>query len=244
MELFFLVAVLFMMSVSGLHATIRNQQIKLLIDPHTKIADSKGTQLLDLSPIQEALEGKDLPTNDEIIDWIADDGVTTICRVPRKVAIQYTLLHKGIGVLLLNKEGNEIFVHQRSSTKRVFPSMYDMLIGGVCNSGEDSLVAMKRELKEEVSITVTDDTACRYLGTMRCQTSYNFCQVACYSINCSSAEQQNIKFADGEIQWGAFVSMVDLQERMLAKESPLEFVPDGLQVWKWMLDEKHVDEVC
>jgi 8-oxo-dGTP pyrophosphatase MutT (NUDIX family) len=48
-------------------------------------------------------------------------------------------------------QGN-IFVHQRTSTKRLYPSLHDMLIGGVCHWGESTENAAKRELREELGL--------------------------------------------------------------------------------------------
>ena len=38
---------------------------------------------------------------------------------------------------------------------RVFPSMYDMFVGGVSSSGESSLQTLLRELNEEVGLDFT-----------------------------------------------------------------------------------------
>ena len=71
--------------------------------------------------------------NDEYVDWLSDDELV-LASLPRLLVHKLNLLHKGIGVLITNSK-NKIFVHQRSATKRLFPSMYDMFIGGVCSSG-------------------------------------------------------------------------------------------------------------
>lgn len=76
--------------------------------------------------------GKQLVTSSakegEMVDWMCTDGMTSLAELPRTIIHQYNLLHRGIGVLILDDQGR-IFVHQRSSTKRLFPAMYDMFVG-------------------------------------------------------------------------------------------------------------------
>ena len=64
----------------------------------------------------------------EMVDWMSIDGLTSLAELPRTVVHQHNLLHRGIGVLILDNQGR-IFVHQRSNTKRLFPAMYDMFVG-------------------------------------------------------------------------------------------------------------------
>lgn len=57
---------------------------------------------------------------DEIVDWL-DTSNAVITRVPRPLVHKFNLLHRGIGAILVNPEG-EIFLHRRSDTKQLFPS--------------------------------------------------------------------------------------------------------------------------
>lgn len=47
----------------------------------------------------------------------------------------------------------ELWVHQRASWKDTCPSYWDIAFGGVCDVGEDWLVAATRELAEEAGIS-------------------------------------------------------------------------------------------
>ena len=218
-----------------MEATIRNGALKL------RVLSAAGVHRLELAEGTDAEGGLELlrvelerppGAGDELIEWIADCG-SVICTVPRPLAIAHTLLHRGMGVIIYDHTREKIFVHQRSSKKRVFPSMYDMLVGGVCSPGESSALTLKRELAEEAGIDLSQSApgAIQYLGNCRVQTDYNFCQVDCYSVVCSEAQEKGVFFADGEIEWGEFVTMEYLDEVLLPEK---EFVPDGLQVWDWM----------
>lgn len=228
------IAQLFFCVRCTMEATIRNGALKLRVlstagVPRLELAegnDQGGLELLRVGLERPPSAGV------ELIEWIADCG-SVICTVPRPLAITHTLLHRGMGVVIWNHNKEKIFVHQRSSNKRVFPSMYDMLVGGVCSPGEPTAQTLQRELAEEAGIDLSrsDPGAIKCLGHCRIQTSYNFCQVDCYSVVCSEAQEKSVVFADGEIQWGEFVTRKYLEEVLLPEK---EFVPDGLQVWDWM----------
>lgn len=191
----------------------------------------------------------------------------------------------------------------RHSNCRVFPSMYDMFVGGVNSSGETSYETLLRELNEELGLDFTtpsvdsvesvaaievDETVVRkknpysdrigegkmfpdkaafeefiknpamsqkekknilvsetvehvcesinskesslsYIGRTVVQTSYNHCIVECYAAICSDKLASMICFPDGEVQWGEWKTLEELNA-MLLDESKV-FVPDGLQVW-------------
>ena len=178
--------------------------------------------------------------NDEMIEWMAEDGVTVLCPVPRKLAIGLTLRHRGIGVLLLTVDGR-VLVHKRSATKRIFPSMCDMYIGGVCGIGEPSLDTMRREVEEEAGIrleTGRDDDQIAHLGQTMVQTSMNYCQVECYAVVLSAAQVGSLQFRDGEIVSGEFTPWAALVAALTSGAYRSTFVPDGMQVWDWMVREK------
>jgi isopentenyldiphosphate isomerase len=94
-------------------------------------------------------------TQMEMVDWISTDGETSILTLPRKEIHKYNLLHSGIGVIVLNNKG-EIYIHKRSSMKRIFPSMLDMFIGGVHSSKETYLQTLKREINEELGLDINN----------------------------------------------------------------------------------------
>ena len=90
-------------------------------------------------------------SNDEPVDWLSEDS-TCLCSLPRSIIHRYNLMHQGIGVMLLNAQRNQLYMHKRSATKRLFPSMLDMFIGGVILSCEKPIQSLLRELREECGI--------------------------------------------------------------------------------------------
>ena len=88
---------------------------------------------------------------EELLDVVdADDRV--VGRATRAEMRAQALRHRATYILLFNGRG-QLFVHQRSATKDVYPSYYDVTIGGVVGAGESYDDGARRELAEEVGVT-------------------------------------------------------------------------------------------
>jgi 8-oxo-dGTP pyrophosphatase MutT (NUDIX family) len=61
------------------------------------------------------------------------------------------LIHRACYILVFNSRG-ELFVHQRTDTKDVYPGFFDLAAGGVVLAGESYDAAAQRELAEELGI--------------------------------------------------------------------------------------------
>src|SRR5437762_3591123 len=87
---------------------------------------------------------------DELVDVI-DDAGNTIGVVTRREMRQRRLPHRCTYVLVFNSRG-ELFVHLRTATKDVYPSHWDVAIGGVLAAGETFTKGVRREIMEELGI--------------------------------------------------------------------------------------------
>jgi isopentenyldiphosphate isomerase len=86
----------------------------------------------------------------ELVDVVdADDRV--VSRATRAEVRAKRLRHRATYILLFNSDG-QLFVHQRSATKDVYPSYYDVAVGGVVAAGESYDEGARRELAEEVGV--------------------------------------------------------------------------------------------
>ena len=70
----------------------------------------------DGTPVVDPTAAAATPLSTEWVDWMADDGATSLAVLPRPLVHSHNLLHRGIGVIILDSRGR-VFVHQRSATK-------------------------------------------------------------------------------------------------------------------------------
>ena len=143
--------------------------------------------------------------------------------LPRPYVHTYNILHRGIGMIVTNKSifdtssTPDVYVHQRTSTKRVFPSLYDMFVGGVSTSGEDSTWTAAREVAEELGLkralkvleeggdsTSLDNPLSDELFQCTICTSYNRCVVSMFAYTCDTSSE-TIEWQEEEVAWGGWV---------------------------------------
>ncbi|MGH3652223.1 NUDIX domain-containing protein [Glutamicibacter sp.] len=80
-----------------------------------------------------------------------DERGREIGQAPRSRVRAENLRHGATGILVFNPEG-EVFVHQRTMTKDVYPGLLDFAAGGVIQAGEDPDASARREAQEELGI--------------------------------------------------------------------------------------------
>ncbi|MEV7415714.1 NUDIX domain-containing protein [Streptomyces sp. NPDC089919] len=88
---------------------------------------------------------------EEILD-VVDEHDRVVGRAPRGEVYARGLRHRCVFVLARDAAGR-IFVHRRTATKLVFPSLYDMFVGGVVGAGESYEGAALREAEEELGVS-------------------------------------------------------------------------------------------
>jgi isopentenyldiphosphate isomerase len=153
---------------------------------------------------------------DELVDVI-DDAGNTIAVVTRREMRAKRLPHRCTYVLVFNARG-DIFIHLRTATKDVYPSHWDVCIGGVLGAGETFEQGVRREIKEELGI----DADAEPLFPFRYADDATFAHGMAYRL-----------YHDGpftlqaeEIVRGEFVSVAQVLERI--QREPV--CPDGAQV--------------
>eukprot|EP00986_Skeletonema_menzelii_P020424 scaffold31141_cov154-Skeletonema_menzelii.AAC.3 len=158
----------------------------------------------------------------ELVDMVNNNG-DVLGSLPRPYVHTYNILHRGIGMIVTNKSifdtssTPDVYVHQRTSTKRVFPSLYDMFVGGVSTSGEDSTWTAAREVAEELGLkralkvleeggdsTSLDNPLSDELFQCTICTSYNRCVVSMFAYTCDTSSE-TIEWQEEEVAWGGWV---------------------------------------
>ncbi|HLN32641.1 MAG TPA: NUDIX domain-containing protein [Gemmataceae bacterium] len=91
----------------------------------------------------------------ELVDVIDAAGLT-IATVTRREMRERRLPHRCIYILVFNQNGN-LFVHLRTATKDVYPSHWDVAVGGVLAAGESFAEGALREIYEELGIESTPE---------------------------------------------------------------------------------------
>ncbi|CAL9627072.1 putative Nudix hydrolase YfcD [Streptomyces sp. enrichment culture] len=158
---------------------------------------------------------------DEILD-IVDEHDRVIGRYPRGEAYAKGLRHRCVFVQARDAEGR-IFVHRRTPTKLVFPSLYDMFVGGVVGAGESYDEAALREAEEELGVS----------GLPRPRFLFKFLYddgsgqswwSAVYEVRCDLPVRPQAE----EVAWHAFLPEPELRERL----HEWEWVPDGMAAYE------------
>lgn len=154
-------------------------------------------------------------------EWVdlVDRDNQVVGRALRSEVRQKNLLHRGIAVLVCNSQG-QVYVHQRTATKDVFPAMFDMFVGGVVGSGEDYLEAAIREVHEELGV---ESSQLEFLFDYLYQGPLNYSWVRCYRVLWDGP----IRHQPEEVQWGAWMDEAALDDWV----SQVTIVPDGLEVF-------------
>ncbi len=91
------------------------------------------------------------PSANEEVD-IIDEGGNVIAVVTRAQMRAQNPLHRSVFIVVRN-DADELLVHKRADWKDVWPSYWDIAVGGVVATGEAWEIAAARELHEEIGIS-------------------------------------------------------------------------------------------
>ena len=148
---------------------------------------------------------------------LVDRSGAVVGSAERSVVRRENLLHAATAVLVRDPAGR-IYVHRRSPDKDWAPSAHDAAAGGVMAYGEEPAASAARELAEELGIDRRRRCArwgCRSTRTTR---------PAAWSTASRPPGTARSRHADGEVVWGAWMTLEELDERLADPAWP--FVPD------------------
>lgn len=155
---------------------------------------------------------------DDLIDLLDDRG-EPIGVVTRREMRRGRLPHRCTYLLVFNRRG-ELFIHQRTPTKDVFPSYWDLCAGGVNNAGESFDVGARRELFEELGVEAEPEP----LFPIRFEDEKTIVFGMAYRV----VHDGPFRLQPEEVVRGEFVAVEGVADR-LARDP---FCPDGLVVWE------------
>ncbi|MFB8089747.1 NUDIX hydrolase [Streptomyces sp. NPDC055992] len=158
--------------------------------------------------------------SDEILD-IVDENDVVVGQAPRGEATARGLRHRCVFIEARDAEGR-VFVHRRTATKLVFPSHYDMFVGGVVGAGESYEDAALREAEEELGVS----------GLPRPEPLFKFLYEdgrhawwsSVYRVRCELPVRPQAE----EVAWHTFLDDEELERRI----DDWLWVPDGLDCYR------------
>ncbi|GAA0456171.1 NUDIX domain-containing protein [Streptomyces stramineus] len=161
---------------------------------------------------------------DEVLD-VVDEHDRVVGRARRGEVYARGLRHRCVFVLARDGEGR-IFVHRRTAHKLVFPSRYDMFVGGVLGAGETYDEAALREAEEELGVSglPAPTPLFRFLYEGAGGSWWS----AVYEVRCDLAVSPQVT----EVAWHAFLSEGELEAAL----GVWEWVPDGLEAFARLLE--------
>ncbi|MEV6951964.1 NUDIX domain-containing protein [Streptomyces sp. NPDC051183] len=156
---------------------------------------------------------------DEVLDVVdRDDRVTG--QAPRGEVYAGGLIHRCVFVRVRDAAGRT-FVHRRTASKLVFPSYYDMFVGGVLGAGESYAQAALREAEEELGVT----------GLAQPQPLFKFLYEGAggawwsyvHEVRCELPVRPQVS----EVAWHDWLPAAELERRVA--DGQWAWVPDGLE---------------
>ena len=156
---------------------------------------------------------------EELVD-VVDEDDRVIATVSRAWMRAERLPHRGVFVVVRRSDGR-ILVHRRSADKDIWPSAWDIAVGGVVHSGEAWEAAAVRELAEEVGVTgVTPRLrrAGRYVDGDVVESG------RVYEVTWDGP----VTFNDGEVVTAEWLTPDELATRLQGEDGAGRFCPDSL----------------
>ncbi|MEV3993288.1 NUDIX domain-containing protein [Streptomyces sp. NPDC049837] len=165
---------------------------------------------------------------DEILD-VVDEHDRVVGRVPRGEVYARGLRHRCVFILARDAE-DRVFVHRRTATKLVFPSLYDMFVGGVVGAGESYDDAALREAEEELGVHGLPRPTPLFRFLYEDGGGRGSWWSAVYEVRCVLPVEPQVE----EVAWHAFLPEAELRARL----GEWEWVPDGLAAYERLREHR------
>jgi isopentenyldiphosphate isomerase len=157
---------------------------------------------------------------DEVLD-VVDEQDRVVGQARRGEVYRQRLLHRTVFVMARDPRGR-VFVHRRTPEKLVFPSLYDMFVGGVVGTGEGYDDAALREAEEELGVSGLPRPTPLFGFLFEDPHYRSWCRV--YEVACAAP----VRPQPEEVAWHAFLTDEELATRL----PEWEWVPDGMAAYR------------
>jgi len=163
-------------------------------------------------------------SGDELVD-VVDENDQVVRQTTRRDVRQQRLRHRSVYILVFNSAG-QLFIHQRTPTKDIFPGYWDVAVGGVLAAGEVYDRGAERELHEEIGVT---GVRLRRLFPLRYDDAINRVCGMVYSCTVDGP----LRLDPVEVAVGEWLDLIAVLER--TQQQP--FCPDGLEALRIYLSK-------
>ena len=160
----------------------------------------------------------------EFIDVLDENGKKTGIVRNRQLIYKTGSWHKSVHVWLLNSS-NELLIQKRAKNKETFPDLWAISIAGHVMSGEESIEAAIREIKEEVGLDINPQSLELMFSIKRTQNYkdgylnvHDDVYLLKYDLNIEGAQLQKEELTDIK-----FIDYKDLEMKL--KNNDPSFVP-------------------
>ncbi|MFB6980624.1 NUDIX domain-containing protein [Streptomyces scopuliridis] len=162
----------------------------------------------------------------EILD-IVDENDRVVGRAPRGEVYARGLRHRAVFVLARDAE-DRIFVHRRTPVKLIFPSLYDMFVGGVVGAGESYDEAALREAEEELGVSGLPRPVPLFTFLYESTEGTGSWWSRVYEVRCTLPVRPQVE----EVAWHDFLPEEELERRLGQGPDGWAWVPDGLAAYE------------
>ncbi|MEV6129476.1 NUDIX domain-containing protein [Streptomyces violaceusniger] len=160
----------------------------------------------------------------ELLD-IVDERDRVMGQARRGDAMAHRLRHRCVFIQARDAQGR-VFVHRRTAEKLVFPSLYDMFVGGVVGAGEGYDEAALREAEEELGVRGLPAPV--PLFSFLYETPEHTWWSRVYEVRCEPPVDPQAE----EVAWHAFLTEEELTRRL----PEWEWVPDGREAYRRLME--------
>lgn len=129
----------------------------------------------------------------ELIDLYNADRVMLGRKAEKEAKMNKGEYRVVVHICIINSKG-EMLLQQRSATKKNFPNVWDLTLGGNVQAGENTRMAAQRELSEELGLDI-DFSEIRPLYTFNFKDGFDDMFAIEKDVNL-----EDVKFVDGEVQ--------------------------------------------
>ncbi len=163
----------------------------------------------------------------EVVD-IVDEDDRFLRRGTRAEVRTGRLWHRATYIVVLG-DGGTVFVHLRTSTKDVYASHYDVVVGGVVGAGEGYAAAAEREVLEELGVAPIGLTEA---GALRFDDGSNRVHGRVFECRCA----ERLVLQPEEIVSGQWVDVATVEALFVERQ----FCPDGIRAFRVWQDHRQL----